>query len=60
MKKTYLQPTMMVESLQQQDIICASNRVSSVNSNVDMDYGGGGSDPARARQHSGIDWDDEW
>ena len=50
---------MMVESLQQQDIICASNRVSSVSSNVDMDYGGGGNDPARARQHSGNDWDDE-
>jgi len=23
-----------------------------------MDYGGGGSGPARARQHGGIDWDD--
>ena len=60
MKKTYLQPTMMVVRLQQQSIICASNDVSRVSSNVDMDYGGGGSDPARARQHSGTDWDDEW
>ena len=51
---------MMVDRLQQQSIICASNSVSSVNSNADMDYGGGGSGPARARQHSGIDWDNEW
>ena len=60
MKKTYLQPTMMVVRLLQQSIICTSNSVSSVNSNADMDYGGGGSGPARVRQHSGIDWDDEW
>ena len=60
MKKTYWQPTMMVVRLQQQSIICTSNSVSSVNSNADMDYGGGGSGPARVRQHSGIDWDDEW
>lgn len=60
MKKTYLQPTMMVVTLQQQSIICTSNDVSRVSSNAGIDYGGGGSDPARARQHSGIDWDDEW
>jgi len=59
MKKTYLQPTMMVVTLQQQGIICASD-VSSVSGNGGMDYDGGGSGPARARQHSDIDWDDEW
>ena len=62
MKKTYLQPTMMVVTLQQQSIICTST-VSRVSTNLDegdaIGYGGGGSDPARARQHSGIDWDDE-
>ena len=58
MKKTYLQPTMMVDRLQQQSIICASNSVSSVNSNADIDYGGGGSGPARARSYD-IDWDDD-
>ena len=57
MKKTYLQPTMMVVRLQQQSIICASNSVSSVNSNADMDYGGGNG-PARARSNGG--WDDDW
>ena len=58
MKKTYLQPTMMVVTLQQQGIICTSNDVSRVSGNAGIDYGGGGSGPARARQHSGIDWDD--
>ena len=60
MKKTYLQPTTMVVTLQQQGIICTSNDVSRVSSNAGIDYGGSGSGPARARQHSGIDWDDEW
>ena len=60
MKKAYLKPTMMVVTLQQQGIICTSNDVSRVSGNTDIDYGGSGSGPARARQHSGIDWDDEW
>jgi hypothetical protein len=60
MKKTYLQPTTMVVTLQQQGIICTSNDVSRVSGNAGIDYGGSGSGPARARQHSGIDWDDEW
>jgi hypothetical protein len=60
MKKAYLKPTMMVVTLQQQSIICTSNDVSRVSSNTDLDYGGGGSDPARARSYGGIDWDDEW
>ena len=60
MKKTYLQPTMMVVRLQQQSIICASNDVSLVNSNAGIDYGGGDTGPARARQNSGTDWDNEW
>ena len=60
MKKSYLKPTMTVVTLQQQGIICTSD-VRSVNGNAGIDYGGGGSGPARARQHSGIDWDDyEW
>ena len=49
---------MIVVTLQQQGIICTSNDVSRVSGNTDIDYGGGGSGPARARQHSGIDWDD--
>ena len=38
MKKTYLQPTMMVVKLQQHGIICTSD-VRSVNGNADLDYG---------------------
>jgi len=57
MKKTYLQPTMMVVTLQQHSIICASP-VSDVSGNVDMGYGGGGNGPARARSYD-IDWDDD-
>ena len=59
MKKTYSTPTIEVVKLQQQGIICASY-VTSVSNNADINYDGGGSVPARARQHSGFDWDDEW
>ena len=59
MKKKYMKPTMMVVTLQQQSIICTSD-VSRVSGNADLNYDGGGNGPARARQHSGIDWDDEW
>jgi hypothetical protein len=56
-KQEYLKPTMKVGTLQQQGIICASD-VRSVNGNAGMKYGGAGSGPVRARQHSDIDWDD--
>lgn len=59
MKKTYLQPTMMVVMLQQQSIICASP-AGNINTNTGMGYGGGGNGPARARRYVGIDWDNEW
>ena len=62
MKKTYLQPTMMVVTLQQQGIICTSP-VSRVSSNLTdgdaIDYGGGGSRPARVKSNT-VDWDDDW
>ena len=60
MKKTYLQPTMMVVRLQQQSIICTSNDVSRVSGNTDLDYAGGGTGPARARSYGDTDWDNEW
>ena len=59
-KKQYLKPATMVVTLQQQGIICASNDVSRVSGNADLDYGGGGSGPARTRSYGGIDWDNEW
>ena len=57
MKKKYMKPTMMVVTLQQQSIICASD-VTSVSGNADLNYGGGGSGTARSRSHGGSDWDD--
>ena len=62
MKKTYLQPTMMVVRLQQQSIICSSPvTVSDVNSgDTDITLGGAGSGPARVRSYGGIDWDNDW
>ena len=62
MKKTYLQPTMMVVRLQQQSIICTS-KVSSVSTNLDegdaIGYDGAGSGPARVKSNT-VDWDDDW
>ena len=60
MKKTYLQPTMMVVRLQQQSIICSSpaNRVSTNLTDGDaIDYGYGGTGPARVKSNT-VDWDD--
>jgi len=62
MKKTYLQPTMMVVRLQQHSIICSSlvNRVSTnLDEGDDLDYGGAGSGPARVKSNT-VDWDDVW
>lgn len=63
MKKTYLQPTMMVVTLQQQSIICASP-VSRVSSNLTGDdaigYGGGSSTQSARVKSNTVDWDDDW
>ena len=56
MKKTYLQPTMMVVTLQQHSIICSSP-VNRVSTNVDMDYGGSSTQSARVKSNT-VDWDD--
>ena len=62
MKKTYLQPAMMVVTLQQHSIICSSP-VSRVSSNLTegdaIGYGGGGTGPARVKSNT-VDWDDDW
>ena len=62
-KKTYQQPRLHIVRIHQAQIICTS-KVTTVSSNLPgddaIDYGGGGSGPARARSHGGIDWDDEW
>ena len=48
---------MMVVRLQQQSIICSSP-VSRVSGNADLNYDGGGSGPARVRQHNAVEWED--
>jgi hypothetical protein len=58
MKKTYSTPTIEVVTLQQQDIICTSNEVTRVASSADINYGGGGSEPVRARENYHIDWNE--
>ena len=64
MKKTYLQPAMMVVTLQQHSIICTSKGVSRVSTNLTdegdtIGYGGGGTGPARVKSNT-VDWDDDW
>jgi len=54
-KKDYQKPAMRVVRIQHQQIICTS--VTSVSSgDTGLGFGGGGSGPARTRQHGG--WDD--
>ena len=54
---------MMVVRLQQQSIICTSNGVSRVSSNLDegdaIDYGSGSTQSARVKSNT-VDWDDDW
>ncbi len=63
MKKTYLQPAMMVVTLQQHSIICTSSPVNRVSTNLDegdaIGYGGGGTGPARVKSNT-VYWDDDW
>ena len=53
---------MMVVRLQQQSIICSSNDVSRVSTNLTGDdaigYGGSGTGPARVKSNT-VDWDDD-
>ena len=59
MKRVYQKPVLRVVKIQQTHIICASDPVRSVDGgDTGIGYGGGGSGPARARQHGGIDWDE--
>jgi len=63
MKKTYLQPAMIVVTLQQQGIICSSP-VGRVSTNLDegdaIDYGGGSSTQSARVKSNTVDWDDDW
>ena len=59
MKQDYIKPATRVVKLQHQSMVCVSPYVTNVNSgDAGLNYEGGGSGPARARQHSV--WDDDW
>ena len=57
MKKIYQKPAMRVVRIQHQCHIL-NGSVTGTDSNADMNYGGGGHGPAKARSNGGIDWDD--
>ena len=55
-----MKPALMVVRVQQQGIICTSF-VDIIDSNDDLDYGGGGNGSARAPKYDELDLDDfEW
>ena len=58
MKKNYCKPTMNVVKIQQKCQILSGSVTSVESGDTGITGGGPGSGPARARQHSGIDWDD--
>ena len=49
---------MTVVQLQHQCSILSGSDVTDTKGNAGLNYGGGGSGPACARQHGGIEWDD--
>ena len=63
MKKNYQKPTMLAVKLQHHSQLMQTSdtaSVTSVESNVGIGLGSGSNGPARVRQHSGFDWDNEW
>jgi len=57
MKRNYIQPAMFAVRLCHQSQILTRS-VRDVDSNVDIDYGGEGTEPARVKPHS--IWDEDW
>ena len=58
-KKDYMKPVQRTVRIEHQHIICTSDPVRNIDSgDTGIGYGGGGSSPNRARQHSA--WDDDW
>ena len=57
-KKQYCTPSVKTRDIGVATIICTSgNEVTKTDGNADIEYGGGGSEPARARQHN--IWEEE-
>ena len=58
MKKEYFQPSMSVVELKFKNHILMGS-VQDIDSNVDLELGGGSSTDAMTRENIGV-WDDEW
>ena len=59
MKKVYVSPVIKTVNACEVELLQGSNRtVTKVNSNADINYGGGGSGPARSRDNSFWEEDD--
>ncbi len=57
MKRNYIQPAMFAVRLWQQSQILTGS-ITDVEGNVDVNYGGEGTEPARVKPHS--IWDEDW
>ena len=53
----YIKPQNTVVRIQSKCLICTST-VSNVRGNVDLEYGGGGSEAARTREYNA--WGEDW
>ena len=58
-KKAYQKPALRAVTINIRHQLLNTS-VNNVAGNASLNYGGGGSEPARARQNSGTDWDNEW
>ncbi len=64
MKKTYIQPTMLAVKLQQTQMLCESDAVTTIDSNAGVGYGGGSNNdptptPGGRVKEQNV-WDEEW
>lgn len=58
MKREYIKPAMKPDGILQENIICTS--VQRIESNEDIEFGGGGDGPARARDNGNFNvWSEE-
>lgn len=58
-KKIYTAPALSVEEFEMSDIVCSSPvKHITTGDDVNLNYGGGSSDPARGKSRNGI-WDED-
>ena len=59
MKKKYFQPAMTAVELKTKNHILLGSNLTDINSNADLNYGGGSITGALIRENKSI-WDEEW